>query len=219
MRGARCGARASFRITGSRFRAQVASFRYAGFRLQVACLTIDFITRNQTMEDKISGMLIEEAKYRLLEESIPRLRRCLDQLSEEEVWFRPNENTVSIGNLVLHLCGNVQQWLVSGLGGAADHRRRQREFDEPGPLPTTELHQMLDKLDTEIKAVLEGLTSSDLVSEHRVQGYNVSGVSILVHVVEHFSYHVGQVTILVKSRMNVDMGYYAGQDLGKHNDE
>jgi uncharacterized damage-inducible protein DinB len=167
----------------------------------------------------IATLLIKEAEFRLLEESIPRLHICLDKLTKQGIWYRPNSNTVSIGNLVLHLCGNVRQWLISGLGGAADHRQRQQEFNETGPLPTIELHQMLDQLATEIEVVLEGLTESSLVSEYQVQGNTVNGVSILVHVVEHFSYHVGQVTIMVKSRKDVDMGYYEGQDLGKRNDE
>ena len=109
------------------------------------------------MENNITSLLIEECKFRLVDESIPRLHKCLDKLSEQEIWYRPNKNTVSIGNLVLHLCGNVTQWLISGLGGAPDNRRRQQEFDEPGPLPTSSLHEMLDNLATEITAVVEGL--------------------------------------------------------------
>ena len=165
------------------------------------------------MQDEVSELLIRETKYRLLEESIPRLHKCLDKLSEAEIWYRPNTHTVSIGNLVLHLNGNVRQWLISGLGGAPDLRQRQQEFDETGPKPTSELKEMLDILENDIEVVLEGLSTSDLITERTIQGYKSSGVSILVHVVEHFSYHVGQVTILVKSRMNLDMGYYQGQDL------
>lgn len=169
------------------------------------------------MSKVVSELLISEARFRLLEESIPRLHKCLDKLSEQEVWYRPNENTVSIGNLVLHLCGNVRQWLISGLGGAPDHRNRQQEFDEIGPLPIADLRKMLDILAVDIKVVLEGMDESVLAAEYTIQGLSVSGVSILMHVVEHFSYHVGQATILVKSRKNVDMGYYAGQDLDQHN--
>ena len=163
------------------------------------------------MSNDVSGLLIAETRYRLLDESIPRLHKCLSKLSEQEIWFRPNENTVSIGNLVLHLCGNVRQWLISGMGGTADHRQRQKEFDETGPLPTSELHEMLDQLAADIEAVLEGISESDLVKQYNIQGYPVSGVTILVHVAEHFSYHVGQATILVKSRKNIDMGYYEGK--------
>ena len=165
------------------------------------------------MQHEVSELLIRETKYRLLEESIPRLHKCLDKLSEAEIWYRPNTHTVSIGNLVLHLNGNVRQWLISGLGGAPDLRRRQQEFDKMGPIPTSELKEMLDILENDIEVVLEGLSKSDLITERTIQGYKSSGVSILVHVVEHFSYHVGQVTIMVKSRKDVDMGYYQGQDL------
>ena len=154
-----------------------------------------------------------------MEESIPRLHKCLNWLSEQEVWFRPNENTVSIGNLVLHLCGNVSQWLISGLGGAPDHRERQLEFDEPGPLPTNTLREKLDTLAAEIEATLQDLSDEHLTEQYSVQGNQVSGVSILMHVVEHFSYHVGQVTIMIKSRKNIDMGYYEGQDLNSRNRE
>jgi len=171
------------------------------------------------MVNDISGLLISETRFRLLEESIPRLHKCLDRLSEEEIWYRPNENTISIGNLVLHLCGNVKQWLISGIGGTPDHRNRQQEFSETGPLPVAELHEMLNKLAADIEIVLENLSASDLAAEYKIQGNGVSGVSILVHVVEHFSYHVGQATILIKSRKNVDMGYYAGQDLNRRNED
>jgi uncharacterized damage-inducible protein DinB len=171
------------------------------------------------MENPVAELLIKEAKFRLLEESIPRLHKCLNQLSIEEIWFRPNQNTVSIGNLVLHLCGNVRQWLISGLGGVSDNRERQQEFDASGPLPTEQLTDSLESLTKEIERVLEQLTTDDLLASRSIQGYKSSGVSILVHVVEHFSYHVGQVTILVKSRKDIDMGYYAGQDLDKKNED
>jgi putative RNA 2'-phosphotransferase len=72
--------------------------------------------------------LIAESKRRLLDQSLPRLKKCLELLSEEEIWFRPNTKALSVGNLVLHLCGNVTQHIVSGLGGAPDTRRRAEEL-------------------------------------------------------------------------------------------
>ena len=73
---------------------------------------------------------------RELEAAFGRIKHCLRQLSEEQVWWRPSPALNSIGNLILHLCGNLRQWIVAGLGGAADHRNRPSEFAEPGPLPT-----------------------------------------------------------------------------------
>jgi len=158
-------------------------------------------------------MLIQETRRRLLGESLPRLKRCLDLLEEEEVWLRPNESSNSVGNLVLHLCGNARQWIVSGLGGAVDNRRRSEEFSARGPLPKSYLIELLDALASDIEAVLDRLSEGDLLKVYPVQVFQETGVSILVHVVEHFSYHVGQVGYFVKARKNLDLGYYSGHDL------
>ena len=167
--------------------------------------------------DQISQLLIAEARYRLLEESIPRLEKCVSKMDKQGIWYRANPQTVSAGNLVSHLCGNVRQWLISGLGGRADHRNRDQEFDEEGPLETAVLLEMLKDLAQEIDTVLTEISTVDLSETKTVQGFEVNGVSILVHVVEHFSYHVGQVTHMVKSRLGVDMGYYEDQDLNQTN--
>lgn len=157
--------------------------------------------------------LLAETKRRLFRDSQPRIHRCLAQLTEEEIWYRPNAETVSVGNLVLHLLGNVRQQILSGLCGAADGRRRQEEFDEKGPIPADELLRRLDALMAEVDRELDRVDPASLLTVRKVQGYEESGLSILVHVIEHFSYHVGQMTYYVKSRKAVDMGYYAGIDL------
>jgi len=157
--------------------------------------------------------LLAEAKRRLLGESVPRLRKCLGLLSEEEIWSRPNAETTSVGNLVLHLQGNARQYIVAGLGGAPDQRRRSAEFAETGPLPTAELLSRLDALMAEVEATLDRVDPTSLLEKRRVQGFDESGLSILVHVVEHFSYHVGQISYVVKSRQAVDLQYYDGVNL------
>ena len=149
-----------------------------------------------------------EFRRRIFEESIPRIKKCLNELTEEEVWYRPNENTVSIGNLCLHLCGNVRQWILSGLGKVEDNRNRPLEFSEKGPLPSAYLIAEMDKLQEELEQLIDNLKIEDLVNVHPVQVYEETGVSIIVHVIEHFSYHTGQITWAVKSRKNVDMQYY-----------
>ena len=154
-----------------------------------------------------------EIQRRLLEESIPRAKKCLDQLSEGEIWSRPNANSNSVGNLVLHLCGNARQWIVSAMGGKEDVRERQREFEEKGPIPKEQLTMMLDDLAEDIKSILLQISPEELTQIYQVQGFTESGIGILVHVVEHFSYHVGQITYFVKAHKDMDMEYYAGMDL------
>jgi len=157
--------------------------------------------------------LITESKRRLFEESVPRLKKCLDNLTDDEIWCRPNAETVSVGNLVLHLCGNARQWICSGLGGQADHRQRSKEFAETGPIPRGALLATLDHTMADVERTLDSVDPASLLDKRPVQTYEESGLSILVHVVEHFSYHTGQVTYAVKSRKGVDVGYYAGQKL------
>ncbi|MDH3651285.1 MAG: DUF1572 domain-containing protein [Saprospiraceae bacterium] len=162
---------------------------------------------------EIKNALIKEVKFRLIQESVPRIEKCLTQLSEAEVWLRPNQETVSVGNLILHLCGNVRQWILSGIGKAPDYRKRQEEFDTSGPIEKAALLNDLEILMVEVSELLDQLKQEDLIEIHQVQGFEYSGVGILLHVVEHFSYHVGQITYFVKSRKNIDMGYYSGVDL------
>ena len=163
----------------------------------------------------IRDTLIEEVKRRIIRESVPRIKKCLDQLTEQEIWHRPNENVVSVGNLVLHLCGNARQRILSGLGQHPDHRQRDEEFATLDPLSTLVLLQQLDELVAAMLPVLDQVTPEALVASRTVQGFEETGISILVHVTEHFSYHTGQITYYVKTRKNVDLRYYGGQDLNQ----
>lgn len=163
----------------------------------------------------LAPALVQESKRRLYDESLPRIRKCLAELSVDEIWFRPNEQTVGAGNLVLHLSGNVRQYIVATLGGVPDVRERQKEFDAAGPMPTSELLGRLEAAMAEARPVIDRLDAASLLKTYRVQGFVESGLSILVHVVEHFSYHTGQIAYIVKSRKNVDLGFYRGKDLNQ----
>ncbi len=163
--------------------------------------------------DEYRELLVQEVRRRLMDENVPRIKQCLAELTTEEIWYRPNENSNSVGNLVLHLCGNVRQWLLSGLGGYTDNRRRQQEFDERGPFPTSILLRHLDELMEETDKVLNKLTAEKILQPVEVQGFNETGVSVLMHVVEHFSYHTGQITYYVKWRKDINTAYYSGINL------
>lgn len=158
-------------------------------------------------------LLLTEVHRRLFDESFVRVRSCLARLDESQIWQRPNAQSNSIGNLVLHLCGNARQWILAGLLGQPDLRQRAAEFAEKGPLPTVELLRILDTLEADVRAGLASLTAADLLQSYAVQTFEENGVAILIHVVEHFSYHVGQITYQTKALLNIDTGYYAGLDL------
>jgi len=156
---------------------------------------------------------LEDIRKRLFEENFPRLRKCLSELTEADIWFRPNAHSNSVGNLTLHLIGNMRQWIISGLLGNPDTRQRDKEFAEEGPLPSSYLLEQLEQLEIALKTGLEGISPEELVRIRPIQAFEESGIAILIHVAEHFSYHVGQITYFVKARKDLDMGYYAEVDL------
>lgn len=169
----------------------------------------------ENLSSLIKDNLIREVRRRIIEESVPRIKKCLHLLNESQIWQRPNEQTTSVGNLVLHLMGNLRQWVLSGIDGQPDHRQRSEEFAETGPVPTEKLIRDLDSLMAEVDQALNRITPEVLTKKRNVQGFEESVLSILVHVTEHFSYHTGQITYYTKSTLNVDLQYYAGMDLDK----
>jgi hypothetical protein len=144
---------------------------------------------------------------RRMREGQDRIHQCVGLLDDAQLWHRPNGNVVSVGNLVMHLSGNVGQWINATLGGDADKRQRPLEFDTV----SLERRALLDRLDSTLVRALDviaGLTQADLERTWNVQVYQESGLSIVVHVVEHFSYHVGQITLHTKLMRDVDTRYY-----------
>ena len=162
---------------------------------------------------EIKTLLIADVKRRLITESLPRIEKCLDELSLEQVWHKQNKNTNSVGNLILHLCGNVRQYILSGIDGQPDVRERDLEFSEEGPIDKEVLKRKVQQLMQEVDQALDRIKAEYLTKQIRVQGFEENATAILVHVVEHFSYHVGQITFYTKFINDVDTGYYAGLDL------
>ncbi|HEU4435257.1 MAG TPA: DUF1572 family protein, partial [Pyrinomonadaceae bacterium] len=99
--------------------------------------------KSKSLEASLSTAFINEAVDFLTGEYLPKIERCLEQLTEEQIWWRSNEQCNSIGNLILHLCGNVTQWIAGGVGRRPYERLRQQEFEERRALPKTELLQRL----------------------------------------------------------------------------
>jgi uncharacterized damage-inducible protein DinB len=154
---------------------------------------------------------IEHSSKLLTDQHLPRIERCLAQLSDEEIWWRPNPECNSVGNLMLHLAGNVRQWLISGVGGAADRRQRQQEFDERRPIPREELFSGLKGTVEEATAVLASISPRSLRERRQIQGRDVTVLEAIYHVVEHFSMHTGQIILLTKMRKG-DLGFYSVAD-------
>jgi uncharacterized damage-inducible protein DinB len=155
---------------------------------------------------------IAESRRYLVDEYLPKICGALEGLSTEDVWWRPNKESNSIGNLVLHLAGNARQWVVAGIGGAPDVRERQQEFDRDGGMTGRELLDLLEKTLEEVADVLGDLSEGRLGEERVIQGLPVTVLQALYHVVEHFSMHTGQIIYLAKLRTGRDLGFYRVMD-------
>lgn len=146
-----------------------------------------------------------------LGDSLSQIGKCLNLLSLEQVWQRPNDVSNAVGNLVLHLNGNVRQWIVAGLGGEPFERDRPAEFNQRDPLPTGEILGNLRATIERAGEVIAGLSPDRLLRKVTIQGYELSALAALVHVVEHFSLHTGQIVYATKLLTGLDLSLYDSQ--------
>jgi uncharacterized damage-inducible protein DinB len=142
-----------------------------------------------------------------LEKYLSQIVRCLQLLSEKEIWWRPNDASNAAGNIVLHLSGNLRQWIISGLGGAPDARERDKEFSERGPVPRRTLISQLRKTVEETCETIDRISAEKLSQDFPIQGYQVSGLVAISHVYEHFAYHAGQIAYLTKLKRGNDLRF------------
>ncbi len=143
------------------------------------------------MIELISREFIEQSIFRI-DESTKRIEKCFQEVDDAEIWLSPNENSNSIGNLVLHLCGNIRQYIISALGKNEDVRERDREFSAKKGYTKTELLNKLSVTINEAIEIIKKCREKDLAKIYSVQGFSLSGVGIIIHVTEHYSYHTGQ---------------------------
>ena len=158
------------------------------------------------------------ATYRI-DESMRMIVKSLEYVDDVDIWKKPNPSSNSIGNLILHLCGNITQYIISSLGHKADLRKRDEEFSTEGGANKTELMSKLEKVINEAKEVIDQAGKEDLMKVREVQGFNLSGIGIIIHVVEHLSYHTGQIAYWIKLLKDKDLGFYDGVDLNIKNEK
>lgn len=162
-------------------------------------------------------LIVSEFERRVFNESYVRIFKCLTLLSESQVWQQPTPHIPPVGNLVLHLCGNARQWVLSGLGGQLDNRHRDLEFQSQPNIRKAELIFLLENLRVNLRQTVRDLPPEILQQRLLVQGFEETGFSVLVHVIEHFSYHTGQITTLTKWLTDQETGYYHGLNLNQLN--
>jgi hypothetical protein len=159
-------------------------------------------------DSELATIFLESSRKTLLKEYWPRLKTCVEPMTVEQVWWRPNEASNSIGNLVLHLTGNLTQWLVTSFNKDEDNRNRPEEFAAHGGLTAAELLSRLGAAISQVEKVLNRLTVEELLASYDIQGYHVRGLDAVYHAIEHFGLHYGQISYITKSITAKDLGFY-----------
>ena len=168
------------------------------------------------MTEEIVKEFISESVDRI-NKNTPKIISCMDELEETEVWKRPNSASNSIGNLILHLCGNITQYIISSLGEEEDKRERDKEFSASGGYSKLELIEKLNSTVKKAITVIKHMELNSLLKKRQVQGFQYSGLANIIHVTEHYSYHTGQIVYWTKLLKSKDFGFYSGIDLNKKN--
>jgi len=167
---------------------------------------------------------LRQARFRLRDDYPVKIAAALAELTDEQIWWRPNPVSNSIGNLILHLAGNARQWIIAGVGGDADVRQRASEFVEQNHLGKDELIELLMATLNEVDGVLANLESEAVAAQSAQseaplqrqcvpQGFPQTVLDAVFHVVEHFSYHTGQIVLLAKSHVAERIRFYDDRQL------
>lgn len=148
-------------------------------------------------EQQVTAAFTDAARYEL-RHATEQVAHCLNQLSDGQVWHRPDERMNAIGNLVLHLCGNLRQWVISGVGGAPDVRDRPAEFAQRDPVPPAALLEKLANAVGEADAALARCDAANLVRVRHVQIGPQTGAAAVFHSVSHFVGHAQEITSMTR---------------------
>jgi uncharacterized damage-inducible protein DinB len=170
-----------------------------------------------TMTEELVKEFITESVSRI-NENTAKIARCMNELEEAEIWMRPNDASNSVGNLILHLCGNITQYIISSLGEIEDKRERDKEFSAKGGFSKSDLIHNLNTTVEKAVATIQSMDANGLIRKRRVQGFEISGMGNVIHVTEHYSYHTGQIIFWTKILKSKDLEFYKGIDLNKKNE-
>jgi uncharacterized protein DUF1572 len=158
-------------------------------------------------KDEIASAVGQAAATELAD-ALAKIKHCLNQLSDKEVWWRPQPSLNSIGNMILHLRGNLRQWIVCGVGGAVDIRDRPKEFTERGPISKAELLRQLNEVVHEAQAALLVLSADEILEHRRIQATDQTAISAIFDSVSHFRGHTQEIVLMTRMQLGEAYGFF-----------
>lgn len=150
--------------------------------------------------DQITSETISESIH-LLEQSVRKIEHCLKQLDSDQIWWRPAPELNSIGNLILHICGNLNQWAVNGIPDLKDERQRDLEFRADISLSVDELTGLMNQTVAQAAAIIHSLSPEKLLETRQIQGFTVTVLGAISHTVPHFVGHTHQIIYLTRLQL------------------
>ncbi|HEY5331026.1 MAG TPA: DUF1572 family protein [Acidobacteriaceae bacterium] len=156
------------------------------------------------MDSQIAALFLDFSG-RKLEQMTTTLNACLDRLSDEQIWQRGGAHENAIGNLVLHLCGNMRQWIMYGVDRQPDVRVRDAEFSANGGMGRAELIALFGETVAEAREILAKLPAERLTDRTNPQRGEVAVLDAIYQVVGHVQQHVGQIILLTKQMAATDL--------------
>lgn len=151
---------------------------------------------------------IDCCRTKLMKEYLPKIESAVALLNDDDIWWRAHETNNSIGNLILHLSGNIRQWVYHHLAGNAFVRDRDKEFSERTQIPKAQLLEVLRNALKEVDDSMAQFPEEKLFQRYHIQNYDVTALEAILHITEHFSYHVGQIIYIAKLRTGKDLKFY-----------
>jgi uncharacterized damage-inducible protein DinB len=156
------------------------------------------------MDSEIAALFLQYSNQKL-EQATKDIKSCLGKLTDAQVWQRHGEHENAVGNLILHLCGNMRQWIMHGVGGAKDVRVRDAEFSAVGGWNAGNLAELFENTVAEAQHVIESVSAQRLVERTTPQNREVSVLEAIYQVVTHVQQHAGQVIVLTKQMTGKDL--------------
>ena len=162
--------------------------------------------------DATGAAFVAVSRSQITGEYLPKIRASVERMSEADLWWRPNENSNSTGNLILHLAGNLRQWIAHGVGGQENVRDRPQEFAASGGMGVAQVLEVLEGAVGTADQILADLDPARLLERRTIQGMDVSVLAAIYHVVEHFAGHTYQIMYIAKARTGEDLGFWTIQE-------
>jgi uncharacterized damage-inducible protein DinB len=153
------------------------------------------------MNDRtLDSTLLHLIRSRMVDDDPSQIGECLDVITDEDIWWRPDEKSNALGNIMLHLIGSNRLYIGYGVGARALERDRAAEFTARGNPRRDVVVDAWNETVHMMRQVFDALQPSQMMERTDRTGKTTTIASILLHASHHTAAHMGQVVWITKLR-------------------